>query len=176
MNTTNNILVIGNDDRDKLKWINTLKFRGFLKFYNRNAIDYIIKTQKENFRLTMINSSITLKEFISRYSILNPFILIVWDGINHPDNLIKEVNEHYNNTFCKPYQLILANTKGLPKLVSQQIINWNRGINIVRSVRLRKVLKKVAFKYWYEDLDVQGYSRMCKKDVNQLVQQLKVKK
>lgn len=165
-----NILVMGNNNKDTLKWIGSLNFNGSLNFYNRNATDYLIKSNNQSFRLTFIKSSITLNEFLNRFSSLNFFIIIIWDGVYYPDNIIKEINDYYHlkRIFSKPYRLLLSDTKGLPKLVSQQILNWKRGIKIINRFRLRKVLKKVSFKYWYEDLDLEGYSRMCKKDIFEL--------
>lgn len=94
----------------------------------------------------------------------------MWDGVNYPIKYIKEVKTmslRYGIRF--PYMLIPFYQVGFPVLIDQEqlnIDNWFKGIKILQNLRIKLLLNKISFHYWYQVLDEDGYSRMCKKDLN----------
>lgn len=102
--------------------------------------------------------------------------------INYPYEKINYMKNYLKNRYCQyiwnrvPYTLVPLDKINdyyelniRPEmLIDQELVNYRRGLLILQRIRLCHLLKKISYKYWYEDLNKDGLSRMCLKDMKDL--------
>lgn len=90
-------------------------------------------------------------------------VIIFWDGIRYPHDKIIQVNNRADNVNVT--RCVLFNLEKVD--ISYTLFNFNSlkqfksGLELLYKFKVYKLLSKLAYTYWYEELNQDGVSRMC---------------